>query len=479
MKTELEHTYNRTKIVATMGPACATRELLLELIKSGVDVCRLNMSHGKHANHQWFIDNVRSINQEFGLHVTLLLDLQGPKIRIGNLQQPYPIQLGDIFMLSTAIEEQQGNCLPMEYETFASDVKEGDKVLVEDGKIELRVVHTNNTDTVTLKVIGGERIGARKGVNLPGVAISMPSLTPKDLEDLEFGLKNDVDWIALSFVRSADDVLNLKQILIDKNSDARVMSKIEKPEALAQIDKIIEVSDAIMVARGDLGVEIPIEEVPFWQKKLVRKCNQKAKPVVVATQMLDSMIESRHPTRAEASDVANAVIDGADAVMLSGETSLGKHPVEVVKMMQRIISKAEKEDIIYHRNHESDPSSPTFLPEAICIAAAKLAIETNAKALLGTTRSGFTAFHLSRCRPRADIFIFTDNRKLLSTLNLVWGVRAFHYDSFIGNYETIQDVHLFLKNNGFVKEGDVLINTASMPLVAHKRTNMIRIGTVE
>jgi pyruvate kinase len=471
--------WNRTKIVATMGPACQTTERLRDLIHAGLDVCRLNMSHGKHADHEWFINEIRKINAETGLAVTLLMDLQGPKIRIGNLLQPYPIAPGEEIELCTAITEQQANRLPMEYETFAKDVKPGDKILVEDGRVELRVIETNNVDTVKLLVVSGDRIGSRKGVNLPGVAVSMPGLTPKDLEDLEFGLKHEVDWIALSFVRNPEDVVNLKKILQARGSEARVMAKIEKPEALAGIDEIIRVSDAIMVARGDLGVEIPIEEVPFWQKTIVRKCNLQAKPVVVATQMLDSMIESRQPTRAEVTDVANAVIDGADCVMLSGETSLGKHPVEVVKTMQRIIAQAEREDIIYHRNMELDTNSPTFLSDAVCVNACRLAIETNATALIGSTRSGFTGFQLARCRPKAHIYIFTDNAKLLSTMNLVWGVRAFYYDSFEGNYETIKDVHQYLKTHGYVQTGDIVINTASMPLSARKRTNMIRLGVIE
>jgi pyruvate kinase len=314
---------------------------------------------------------------------------------------------------------------------------------------------------------------------LPNTHISLPSLTDKDLRDLQLGIRNHVDWIALSFVRTPEDILVLRQILKDNNCPSRIIAKIEKPEALINIDKIIEVSDAIMVARGDLGVEIPIEEVPFWQKTIVAKCNAQAKPVIVATQMLDSMIENARPTRAEATDVANAVFDGADALMLSGETSTGKYPVEAVKTMQRIIAKAEESDMIYHRNYDSDPNSDTFYSDVTCNIAVRFAEELNAKAIISLTQSGYTAFQLSKRRPKANIFIFTSNRPLLDTLNLVWGVQAYYYDGFEGTNQTIQDVIDILKKDDAVQPGDIVINTASIPIEERGRTNMVKYTVVK
>lgn len=475
----LSPAFNKTKIVCTIGPSCSSREKMIQLVEAGMDVCRLNASHGTYAIHQQTIDLIRELNATFDLNLSILLDLQGPKIRIGGLDEPYPIQAGDEVELCTTISKQEGNRLPMELDTLAKDVKVGDLVLVEDGKVELRVLETNGIDTVKLKVINGNEIGSRKGVNLPNTSISLPSLTDKDLRDLQLGIRNHVDWIALSFVRTPEDILVLRQILRDNNCFSRIIAKIEKPEALINIDEIIEVSDAIMVARGDLGVEIPIEEVPFWQKKIVAMCNANAKPVIVATQMLDSMIENARPTRAEATDVANAVFDGADALMLSGETSTGKYPVEAVKTMQRIIAKAEESEKIYHRNYDSDPNSDTFYSDVTCNIAVRFAQEINAKAIISLTQSGYTAFQLSKRRPKAEIFIFTSNRPLLDTLNLVWGVQAYYYDSFEGTNHTIQDVIDILKKDDAVQPGDIVINTASIPIEERGRTNMVKYTVVK
>ncbi|MBX3101124.1 MAG: pyruvate kinase [Bacteroidetes bacterium] len=473
--------WNRTKIVATMGPACADYPVLLDMVKSGLDICRLNASHGDHATHQHFIDHVRRINVVHDLNVGILLDLQGPKIRVGKLDKPHPVQAGDIIQLSTTITRQQGNMLPMEYETLAQDVKVGDLILVDDGKVQLEVTETNEKDTVTLKVLVGHEIGSRKGVNLPFSNVSLPSLTEKDIADVELAVANQLEWVALSFVRKASDITALRQLLQARNCPSRIVAKIEKPEALRNIDEIIDASDAIMVARGDLGVEIYMEEVPMWQKVIVRKCNEKAKPVIVATQMLESMIENPRPTRAETTDVANAVMDGADAVMLSGETSVGKYPLEVVRVMQRIITIVEEHEDqqLYFCDFPVDPHSPDFLPDSACRAAVLLANQVNAKAIVGNTRSGYTGFQISRYRPHANIFIFTDNRLLLNTLSLVWGVRAFFYDSFVGTNESIRDTTAILQARGMVQPGDVVINSGSMPLGERKKTNMIKITVVE
>ena len=473
--------WNRTKIVATMGPACASYEVLLEMVKRGLDICRLNASHGDHATHQHFIDNVRRLNVVHDLNVGILLDLQGPKIRVGKLDEPYPVQPGDTVQLSTTITKRQGHMLPMEYETLAQDVKVGDLILVDDGKVQLEVTETNGTDTVALKVLVGAEIGSRKGVNLPFSNVSLPSLTDKDIADVELAVANNLEWVALSFVRKAADVTALRELLKAHNCQSRIVAKIEKPEALRNIDDIIAVSDAIMVARGDLGVEIYMEEVPMWQKIIVRKCNEQAKPVIVATQMLESMIENPRPTRAETTDVANAVLDGADAVMLSGETSVGKYPVDVVQVMQRIITNVEEreERLLYFRDFPVEPDNPDFMPDSVCRAAVLLANQVQAKAIVGNTRSGYTGFQLSRYRPHANIFIFTDNRLLLNTLSLVWGVRAFYYDSFVGTNESIKDTTAILQAKGLVQPGDIVINTGSMPLHERKKTNMLKVTVVE
>jgi len=449
------------------------------MIEAGMDVARLNASHGSQDQLLEVIKVITGINQEFNTKIPILFDLQGPKIRVGKLAQPYKVSPGVEVVLSTAVKVLEGNILPMEYETFAQDVNPGDMVLVDDGKVELKVLSTNKIDTVKLVVIQGEYIGSKKGVNLPYVKISMPCLTPKDLSDAAFAIAQKVEWIALSFVRSVEDVIELKSLIAASGGTSRVIAKIEKPEALQEIDAIIQESDGIMVARGDLGVEIHMEDVPLWQKQIIRKCNKAAKPVIVATQMMESMIENMRPTRAETNDVANAVIDGADALMLSGETSVGKYPVEVVASMQKIIRSMEMEESIYNRNLEVSMFSKTRFNDAICSTACKLAGEVKAKAIVGMTRSGYTAFQLAKCRPKAHIYIFTDNAPLLNTLNLIWGVTGFFYEGMEGTDQTIKDVIQILKDEKLVKAGDLVINTASMPLHEKRLTNMVKLTEVE
>ena len=471
-------TYNRTKIVCTIGPASESKQILRELIHAGMDVARLNFSHGKHEEHEKVIRNVRELNEELNMNVAILMDLQGPKIRMGSLDQPFAVKPGDVFFLNTNAKKQSGNILPIQYATFAKDVNPGDIVLVDDGKVELRVIDTDKNDEVKLEVLHGEEINSKKGVNLPLTEISLPSITDKDKEDIVFAVRQNADWIALSFVRQAAEVKQLKEILASLGGAARVIAKIEKPQALMNIDQIIEQSDGIMVARGDMGVEIPLEEVPMWQKKIISKSNAAAKPVIVATQMMESMITHRRPTRAEASDVANAVMDGADALMLSGETSVGAYPVAVVESMQKIIATMEEQESIFYRKLSAEKGSTTWMNDTLIVHACKLASDLNAEALIGMTTSGYTAFQLSRCRPRAHIFIFTMNRKLLSTLSLVWGVRAFYYDRYVSTDETISDIREILLEMKLVKSGDVLVNTASMPIAEKNRTNMIRFTVI-
>ncbi|HKK75566.1 MAG TPA: pyruvate kinase [Saprospiraceae bacterium] len=475
--------HQNTKIVATVGPASSSYENLLELVQAGVDVFRMNFSHGTHEDHQEVINHVIHINEKYGLHISLLGDLQGPKLRVGEMENDgLEIKEGDI--LTFVNEPCVGNMerIYMSYKEFAQDVNVGEEVLVDDGKLVLEVVETNKIDTVKLKVLFGGVLSSRKGVNLPKTNISLPALTEKDHKDLKYMLTQPINWIALSFVRHQRDVKELKAIIDEHNHPAKIISKIEKPEAVKNIDKIIKHSNGIMVARGDLGIEVPIERIPVIQKGIIEKCIQRARPVIVATQMMDSMITNPGPTRAEVTDVANAVLDGADAVMLSGETSVGKHPVKVVQEMNKIIEEAEK---IQYLSNERRPKavkkSRTFLSDAICFNACKTAEDVGAKAIIGMTSSGYTAFKVSSFRPKlgTGIFIFSDRMHMLATLNLVWGVRCYHYDRFTTTDETIADVTEILLKAGRVKEGDIVINTGSMPIRKRHRTNMLKITVVE
>ncbi|MCB0853390.1 MAG: pyruvate kinase, partial [Bacteroidetes bacterium] len=469
----------RTKIVATLGPACADKKTLLSMVEAGLDVARLNFSHSDHEVHRKSLQMVREINQKYNTNIAILQDLQGPKIRIGDLKEPLKIKAGQTITLRSDITEPDGKTLPIQYDTFAQDVEVGDPILIDDGKVECVVAETNKKNRVTLKIISGDVINSRKGVNLPQTKISAPTITEKDFKDMDFAIENNVEWVALSFVRTADDIRLLKELIRLKNGTSNVIAKIEKPEALVNIDEIIHASDGIMVARGDVGVEIPMEEVPAWQKRIIKKCNAAGKPVIVATQVMESMIENARPTRAEANDVANALVDGADAVMLSGETSVGKYPVQVVSSMSRILLSVEKEDdSIYYRNMNSIPTGAEPLSSSVITTACTLARDTSAKAILGMTHSGYTAIKLSRCRPKAQIYAFTSNRPVLNMLNLIWGVRAFFYDGFVSTDDTIQDVHEILKEKDLVSAGDVLINTGSMPMHEHGLTNMIKISRV-
>lgn len=470
-----------TKIVATIGPASSSYENLLELAREGVDVFRLNFSHGSHKDHKEVIDRIVKINQEFLYHVGILADLQGPKLRVGEMEGTgLEVKPGDILTFVTEKCIGSREKIYMSYKQFAKDVTVGEKVLVDDGKLEFEVVKTNKKNKVELKVLFGGVLKSNKGVNLPNTKISLPSLTAKDKRDLEFILTQPVNWIALSFVRSSRDLKNLKKKIQTQNHAAKIIAKIEKPEAIAKIDKIIDASDGIMIARGDLGIEVPIERLPGLQKMIIQKCIRRARPVIVATQMMDSMISNPSPTRAEVTDVANAVLDGADAVMLSGETSVGIHPVLVVKAMNRIITEAEKD---FHNSEikrpVANPESETFLSDGICFNSGRIADEVGAKAILGLTISGYTAFKVSSYRPKAKIYIFSSHEPILATLNLVWGVRSFYYDKFTTTDETIEDVVEILKKKGRVKVGDILINTGSMPISERLRTNMLRVTLVK
>ncbi|MCE2896098.1 MAG: pyruvate kinase [Flammeovirgaceae bacterium] len=470
--------YNKTKIVATVGPASNNKEMLRALIKEGVDVFRLNFSHGKHEDHLKVINFVRELNNEMGTNVALLQDLQGPKIRVNEMQPGIEIVAGQEIVITTREVLGNNELVSTSYEGLPKDVKRGDMILIDDGKIELKVVEVRDIDVVC-KVIYGGPLKSRKGINLPFSKVSAPSLTEKDYEDLEFGLKNKVDWVALSFVRKATDIEILREVINRQKAATRIVAKIEKPEALENIDAIIAATDAIMVARGDLGVEIWMEEVPMVQKMLVDKCNKAAKPVIVATQMMESMIENPRPTRAETNDVANAVMDGADALMLSAETAAGKYPIEVIRSMVRTIGSVEKQGKIFFKFREPDPATSTYFADSLILTACKLAKDVNAKAIVGMTQLGYSAYKASSHRPDANIFAFTSNHAIINTMNLVWGTRSYHYDKAASTDATIADVEEILKRDGHVKKGDTFIILASMPIQERGRTNMIKVHEVQ
>jgi pyruvate kinase len=471
--------FNKTKILATVGPASNNEEVLSSLAKAGANVFRLNFSHGNHEGHAEVIKIIRKINKEQQLHLGILQDLQGPKIRVGEMENGgVEILPGQKITITNDPVIGNAELVSTVYQNLPNDVKTGDRILIDDGNIELSV---NNTDgkNVRCVVIHGGILKSRKGINLPNTVVSAPSLTEKDLEDLEFGLANDVDWIALSFVRTADDINDLRERIQKAGKNCRIVAKIEKPEALENIDSIIEATDAIMVARGDLGVEVPMEKVPLWQKTMVEKCKLACKPVIIATQMLESMTTHPRPTRAETNDVATAVLDGADAVMLSAETASGKFPVNSVKAMTSIISYIENNAEIFHNLYKIPEEEDTFLSNNLILMAARLSRNVKAKAIVGITTSGFTAFRIASHRPLANLFVFTRNKSLITQLSLVWGVRTFYYESNTSTDATFMDIQDVLKEKGHVKPGEIIINTASMPLKEKGKTNMLKIHVVE
>ena len=469
-----------TKIVATVGPASSSYQILLDLVKSGVNVFRLNFSHGTHAQHSEVIDSIIRINERHNLYTGILADLQGPKIRIGDLEADgFPISEGDVLSFTTKECIGTRERLYISYENFATDVKPGERIVLDDGKVVLQVVSSNGVDEVKLKVLHGTQLSSRKGVNLPETSISIPSLTKKDLEDLEFILTQPINWIALSFVRHADEVKDLQKRIKEAGHSAKVISKVEKPQAIENINAIVKQSDGIMIARGDLGVEVPMERLPIMQKIIIRKCLQRGTPVIVATQLMDSMMVNPSPTRAEILDVANAVLDGTDAVMLSGETALGKHPVRVIEAMEKIIVEAEKNYNLTEKRSKASRKSATYHSDVICINAGKTADDIKAKGIVGITISGYTAFKISSYRPGCKIFIFSNRMATLCSLSLVWGVNSYFYDKFTSTDETISDVTSILKDSKAVEVGDYLVNTGSMPLHKRFRTNFLKITLVD
>ena len=471
----------RTKIVATIGPSTSSSKTLKSMVKEGVNVFRINFSHGSHDDHIKAIEIIRQVDKDLGTHTALLADLQGPKIRIGEMPEDgLLLKNRQDFYLTTLKKHYLDSAAYISLEQLPRDVKKGEKILLDDGKIHLEVIETNKKDTVKTKVIAGGILYSRKGVNLPDTHISVSSLTKKDKNDLKVAIEQDVDWIGFSFVRSAREVIELKHMISNLNGNAKVIAKIEKPEAVNDLNAILEETDAVMVARGDLGVEIPLEKVPIIQKRIVNMAQDLAKPVIIATQMMESMMDNITPNRAEVNDVANAVMDGADAVMLSGETSVGKHPVEVIKIMSRIIHEVEeKYESLYVKETMPDKTQNRFITDSICFNVCRLAQRVDAKAIITMTHSGYTAYKISSQRPKSNIFVFSSNRKLLSTLSLVWGVSTFYYDKTISTDHTIADIIHFLKENKLVKNKDLIINTASIPLVEGGKTNMLKLSYIE
>ncbi len=470
----------RTKIVATLGPACSEKEVLRQLFIEGVNVCRLNCSHGSHEDHLKSIVTIRELNAEMGLNVAILADLQGPKIRTYEMENN-GVMMEDGAFVTIVTERVTGTKerFGISYSEMPKDVQPGEIILLDDGKLQMEIIDTDGEKEIKAKVIHGGILSSKKGVNLPNTKISLPSLTEKDREDLEFALQNNVDWIGLSFVRSARDIIELKHIISNRRSKARVVAKIEKPEAVEDIDAIVTVTDALMVARGDLGVEVPYQNVPLIQKMLIRKGHQYAKPVIVATQMMESMITNISPTRAEVNDVANAVLDGADAVMLSGETSVGKYPVEVIKTMTNIVKEMEKFEGIYHKEELPEKEQSRFISDSICFNACRLAQRVEADAIITMSFSGYTAYKIASQRPNAPIYVFTSNKSIITQLNLVWGVKAFYYDKKVSTDHTIADIKYLLTKEGLLKQGDLVINIASIPIEENGKSNMLKLSYVE
>jgi pyruvate kinase len=470
----------RTKIIATIGPASSSKEVLTQMIQEGVNVCRLNFSHGAYEEHAKIIATIREINEELNLHTALLVDLQGPKIRVGEVENN-GITLVPAEKITITTDKCVGTKerVSINYKELPKDVQPGEKILLDDGKLTFEVVSSNATNEIICTIIHGGTLSSKKGVNLPNTKISLPSLTEKDKEDLDFAIQQNVDWIGLSFVRNARDIIELKHIIAKDNAKAKVVAKIEKPEAIQDIDEIIAESDALMVARGDLGVEIPFQNVPLLQKMIITKSMNAAKPVIVATQMMESMISNSSPTRAEVNDVANAVLDGADAVMLSGETSVGAFPVETIKAMSNIIKEMETFDGIYNKEVAPIKNNNRFISDSICFNACRLEQRVDAQAIITVTFSGYTAFKIASQRPKAKIYVFTSNRQILTQMNLIWGVKGFYYDKHISTDHTIADIKYILKKEGMLELGDLVINVATIPLEEDGKTNMLKLSYVE
>ena len=471
----------KTKIVATLGPATSEREVIIDMIKAGVDVFRINFSHADYEDVTERVKMIREVNEEMETNIAILGDLQGPKLRVGVMAGEVVVAPGDEITFVTG-EPFEGDAerVYMNYSAFPKDVNPGELILLDDGKLMFEVVSTNKKDQVKAKVIQGGPLKSKKGVNLPNTNISLPALTEKDVKDAIFAISLDVDWIALSFVRHSQDIIDLQNIIKEHGEHKiPIIAKIEKPEAVDNIDKIVSYCDGLMVARGDLGVEVPAHEVPLIQKKLVLRAKKARIPVIIATQMMETMITSLTPTRAEVNDVANSVMDGADAVMLSGETSVGNYPVQVIEKMSSILESVENSDLINVPQEPPHIRTNRYITKSVCYHAATMANEIKAKAISTLTNSGYTAFQISAWRPSAHILVFTSNRRILTQLNLLWGVKAFYYDKYVSTDETIEDVNSIACKKGFLDVGDMLISLAAMPIKDKGMVNTLRVTEIE
>ncbi|MDR6844808.1 pyruvate kinase [Flavobacterium granuli] len=475
------HTNKKTKIVATLGPACSTREIIKDMIEAGVNVFRVNFSHADYEDVKNKISIIRGINEEFGYTTGILGDLQGPKLRVGVMEDGVVVNDGDLITFTTA-EDIIGTSKKvfMKYQNFPNDVNPGERILLDDGKLIFEIVETDKKTEVVARVIQGGELKSKKGVNLPNTKISLPAMTEKDVADAIFAIEQKLDWIALSFVKTPRDLQDLQE-LIAKHSEHKIpiIAKIEMPEALENMDRIVAYCDALMVARGDLGVELPAHEVPLVQKELIRRAKTARIPVIVATQMMETMITSLTPTRAEVNDVANSVMDGADAVMLSGETATGNYPVQVIQKMTQIIEAVEDSPLIQVPQNSPQVRTNRFITKTICQNAAIMANSIKAKAICTLTNSGYTAFQISAWRPSAHILVFTSNKRILTQLNLLWGVRSYYYDKRVSTDDTVTDVNNIVKEKGYVKKGDFLINLAAMPIVEKGMVNTLRVSEIE
>ena len=471
---------NKTKIVATLGPATDTKEILTDLAINGVNVFRINFSHADYEDVKRKVRIIREINAENDFNISILGDLQGPKLRVGVMEDGVVLEDGDTFTFTTEKCIGTKEKAFMTYKRFPKDVKVGEHIMVDDGKLLFEVASTNKETEVVVNVLVGGPLNSKKGVNLPNTAISLPALTEKDKEDAVFAISQEVDWMALSFVRTPEDLRMLRD-LIAQHSDYRIpiIAKIEKPEAVKNLDALIPYCDGLMVARGDLGVEIPMQEVPLIQKKLVRRAKRARIPVIIATQMMETMIDNPVPTRAEVNDVANSIMDGADAVMLSGETSVGKHPIKVIQKMSEIIRAVESSRMIKVPQDAPHIRTNRFVTKAICHHAAMMANNTDAGAISTLTNSGYTAFQISAWRPRTHVLTFSTNKRILGKLNLLWGVKAYYYDKNLTTDDTVEDINRIIKEKGFVKSGDLVINLASMPAEARGMVNTLRVTEID
>ena len=470
----------KTKIVATLGPASSDRDTIKQMMIAGVNVFRINFSHADFDAAKERIQLIRDLNKELGYNVGILADLQGPKLRVGKMKDGVVVEKGDRIVFTTKkIEEGTADHVYMNYQSFPKDVKAGERILLDDGKLIFEVESTDGQSEVVASVVQGGPLKSNKGVNLPNTEVSLPALTEKDVKDAVFAIEQEVDWIALSFVRHKEDLLDLKKLIKKHSSyEIPIISKIEKPQALDNIDEIIDHSNGLMVARGDLGVEVPAEQVPLIQKNLVLKAKAARIPVIIATQMMESMIDGLTPSRAEVNDVANSVMDGSDAVMLSGETSVGKYPVDVIQTMRKIVIRVENSPLIRKYDQAPQNKNDRFITKSTCYHAALMATEIEAKAICTLTNSGYTAYQISAWRPDSSILVFTSNKRILSQLNLLWGVKCHYYERFVSTDETVLDVNHIAKEKGYVKVGDTLVNLLAMPVANKGMVNTLRVSVI-